>query len=107
MGQIVIDDWCISARGVVPESATQTLFIEDCSTDPKQLWTVNVDPPTVSNADGNCITLGRPAVNVPVSIHQTLIFTSVAEQEACMQIVLDFCEEVIQEHQLWNPVPVA
>ena len=34
-------------------------------------------------------------------------FTSVAEPEARMQIVLDFCEEVIQEHQLWNPVPVA
>ena len=66
-GQIAFGDWCITANGVEPESSSQTLYIDECSDDPKQLWTVNVDPPTVSNADGNCITLGRAWTGVPVS----------------------------------------
>ena len=66
-GQIAFGDWCITANGVEPGTATQTLYVDDCSDDPKQLWTVNADPQTVSNADGNCITLGRAAKGVPVS----------------------------------------
>ena len=66
-GQIAYGDWCVSARGVVPGSASQTLFVEACSDDPAQVWTVNADPMTVSNADGNCVTLGRAWVDVPVS----------------------------------------
>ncbi|KAI0715794.1 hypothetical protein C8T65DRAFT_738423 [Cerioporus squamosus] len=59
---IVYADWCVTARGVVPGSSHQTLYIEDCdSEDDAQLWTVNEAPATVSNADGNCITLGRAA----------------------------------------------
>ena len=66
-GQIAFGDWCITANGVEPGTSTQTLYVDDCSDDPKQLWTVNADPQTVSNADGNCITLGRAANGVPVS----------------------------------------
>ena len=66
--QLAVGDWCVSARGVTPGTASQTLFIEDCSDDAEQLWTVNESPATVSNADGNCITLGRAAVNVPVGV---------------------------------------
>ncbi|KAI0633494.1 hypothetical protein C8Q77DRAFT_1157700 [Trametes polyzona] len=86
--QIAFDDFCITAKGVVPESATQSLYVANCdSSDPAQFWTINADPPTVSNADGNCITLGRPAKNVPV--------------------VLDFCKDELLDHQKWNPVPVS
>ncbi len=67
--QIVYGDWCISANGVVPQSSSQTLYIADCdSEDETQLWTINEAPATVSNADGNCITLGRAARGVPVSV---------------------------------------
>ena len=46
--QIVYGDFCISANGVVPESATQSLYVADCDPeDPTQLWTVNEDPATV------------------------------------------------------------
>ncbi|KAH9941725.1 uncharacterized protein BXZ73DRAFT_98120 [Epithele typhae] len=77
--------FCITANGVEPEGATQTLVIAECSDDPKQLWVLNVDDPmTISNADGNCIALGRPAVSVPV--------------------VLDFCKEEVLSHELWNPI---
>lgn len=65
--QIVYGDFCITANGVVPGTATQTLFIADCdASDPAQLWTINEEPATVSNADGNCITLGRAAKGVSV-----------------------------------------
>ena len=68
--QIAWGDWCITANGVVPGSSSQTLYIADCDPDDAaQIWTVNLDPPTVSNTDGNCITLGRAAVGVPVSGH--------------------------------------
>ena len=50
-------DLCVSARGVVPSTASQTLFVEDCNGDPAQIWTVNENAMTVSNADGNCIRL--------------------------------------------------
>ena len=61
-------DFCVSARGVVPSTASQTLFVEDCNGDPAQIWTVNENPMTVSNADGNCITLGRAALGVEVRV---------------------------------------
>ncbi|KAI1785208.1 hypothetical protein LXA43DRAFT_1066107 [Ganoderma leucocontextum] len=85
-GQIVFGDWCITANGVVPSTANQTLYIDDCSDDPKQIWTVNADPATISNADGNCLTLGRAAHNVPIS--------------------LSACTDVLQHLQLWNPIVV-
>ena len=67
-GQLVYGDWCVAANGVVPGSSTQTLYVDDCSDDPKQIWTVNADPATISNADGNCLTLGRAANGVPVRL---------------------------------------
>ena len=67
-GQLVYGDWCVTANGVVPGSSTQTLYVDDCSDDPKQIWTVNADPATISNADGNCLTLGRAANGVPVRL---------------------------------------
>lgn len=67
--QIVWADWCISANGVVPGTASQTLYIDDCDPeDEAQLWTVNEQSQTVSNKDGNCITLGRAALGVPVRV---------------------------------------
>ncbi|CDO75691.1 hypothetical protein BN946_scf184585.g4 [Trametes cinnabarina] len=86
--QIAYGDFCITAKGVVPESATQTLYVAECdSTDPAQLWTLNADPQTVSNADGNCITLGRAAKGVSV--------------------VLDFCNDILEHLQLWDPKPIS
>ncbi|KAI0829765.1 hypothetical protein BC628DRAFT_1408586 [Trametes gibbosa] len=86
--QIAYGDFCITANGVIPESATQTLFITECdSSDPTQLWTINEDPATVSNADGNCITLGRAAKGVSV--------------------VLDVCNDELQHLQLWDPKPIS
>ncbi|KAM5542938.1 hypothetical protein V8D89_003322 [Ganoderma adspersum] len=85
-GQIAFGDWCITANGVEPGSASQTLYVDDCSDDPKQLWTVNADPPTVSNADGNCLTLGRAWTDVPVTLAE--------------------CNDVLQHLQLWNPIVV-
>ena len=73
-GQIVYGDWCVSANGVVPGTASQTLYIADCdSTDATQVWTVNESPATVSNVDGNCITLGRAANGVPVSAYFVVV----------------------------------
>ncbi|KAI0332275.1 hypothetical protein GY45DRAFT_490626 [Cubamyces sp. BRFM 1775] len=86
--QIAYGDWCITAKGVVPESSSQILYIAECdATDSAQLWTLNENPSTISNADGNCITLGRPANGVSV--------------------VLDFCEEELQDHQLWVPKAIS
>nr|VWO98107.1 Uncharacterized protein [Ganoderma boninense] len=85
-GQIVFGDWCITANGVEPGSSSQTVYVDDCSDDPKQLWTVNADPQTVSNADGNCLTLGRAWTDVPVTLAE--------------------CNDVLQHLQLWNPVVV-
>ena len=65
---------CVSARGVVSGTASQTLFVEDCNGDPAQIWTVNETQTTVSNADGNCITLGRAALGAEVRV-----FASTAE----------------------------
>ncbi|KAI0674892.1 hypothetical protein C8Q78DRAFT_1066797 [Trametes maxima] len=79
---------CISANGVVPGTATQVLFVADCdSTDDKQLWTINAEPATISNADGNCITLGRAAKGVDVT--------------------LAACTAELQHLQLWNPKPAS
>ncbi len=62
--QIALGDFCITANGVVPGTATQTLHMAVCDDgDPTQLWVIDT---TVSNADGNCITLGRAALGVPV-----------------------------------------
>ena len=66
-GQIVYGDFCLTSEGVVPGTATQTLYFAECSDSPAQVWTVNESPATVSNADGNCISLGRAANGVPVS----------------------------------------
>ncbi|KAI0644709.1 hypothetical protein C8Q79DRAFT_1001963 [Trametes meyenii] len=86
--QILHGGLCISANGVVPGTATQTLFVADCdATDEKQLWTVNAEPATVSNADGNCITLGRAAKGV--------------------EVTLAACTTELQHLQLWNPKPVS
>ncbi|KAH9895205.1 hypothetical protein C8Q73DRAFT_644732 [Cubamyces lactineus] len=86
--QIAYGDWCITAKGVVPESSSQILYIAECdASDPAQFWTLNENPSTISNADGNCITLGRPANGVSV--------------------VLDFCEDELQAHQLWVPKAVS
>ncbi|TBU21300.1 hypothetical protein BD309DRAFT_973151 [Dichomitus squalens] len=85
-GQIVYGDLCITANGVEPGSSSQTLYVDDCSDDPKQIWTVNASPATVSNADGNCLTLGRAANHVPITLSQ--------------------CNDVLQHLQLWNPVNV-
>lgn len=64
--QIALGDFCITANGVVPGTATQTLHMAPCDdSDPTQLWVIDS---TVSNADGNCITLGRAALNVPVCL---------------------------------------
>ena len=43
-GQIAYGDWCVSARGVVPGSASQTLFVEACSDDPAQLRSSGLRP---------------------------------------------------------------
>ncbi|RPD72413.1 hypothetical protein L226DRAFT_537214 [Lentinus tigrinus ALCF2SS1-7] len=87
-GQIVYGDFCISANGVVPESSSQVLYVAECDPeDAAQIWTVNESPATVSNADGNCISLGRPARGVSV--------------------VLDVCNDVLLPHQIWNPKVVA
>ena len=59
-------DWCITANGVVPGTSTQTLYVDDCSADPAQIWTVSEDAQTISNADGNCVTLGKAAHGAPV-----------------------------------------
>ena len=60
--QLVWTDWCITARDFVPGTASQTLYFADCdANDEKQFWTVNLFPQTISNADGNCITLGKAA----------------------------------------------
>ncbi|KAH9858999.1 hypothetical protein C2E23DRAFT_800890 [Lenzites betulinus] len=73
--QIAYGDFCITSDGVVPGTATQILFVTDCdSSDPTQLWTINEEPATVSNADGNCITLGRAAKGVTVRHRQTSTF---------------------------------
>ncbi|KAI0753079.1 hypothetical protein C8Q80DRAFT_1118313 [Daedaleopsis nitida] len=85
-GQLAYGDFCISADGVEPGTSTQTLYIEDCSDSPKQIWTVNESPATISNADGNCITLGRAAQNVPVT--------------------LGACTDTLQHLQLWDAVVV-
>ncbi|KAI0715784.1 hypothetical protein C8T65DRAFT_694608 [Cerioporus squamosus] len=86
--QIAYGDWCITANGVVPGSANQTLYIADCDPeDDAQIWTVNESPATVSNADGNCLTLGRAARGVPVSLAE--------------------CNDVLLHLQLWDPKPVS
>ncbi|TFK82431.1 hypothetical protein K466DRAFT_590540 [Polyporus arcularius HHB13444] len=86
--QIVYGDWCISANGVVPQSSSQTLYIADCdSEDETQLWTINEAPATVSNADGNCITLGRAARGVPVTLGE--------------------CTDVLLHLQTWDPKPIS
>ncbi|KAI0368380.1 hypothetical protein BV20DRAFT_948512 [Pilatotrama ljubarskyi] len=86
--QIVYGDWCITAKGVVPQSSSQTLYIADCDPDDEaQFWTINEEPATVSNADGNCITLGRAAKGVVVSLGE--------------------CTEALQHLQLWDPKPVS
>ncbi|RPD77291.1 hypothetical protein L226DRAFT_544709 [Lentinus tigrinus ALCF2SS1-7] len=87
-GQISYGGLCISANGVVPESSNQVLYVADCDPeDAAQIWTVNETPATVSNADGNCISLGRPARGVPV--------------------ILDVCNDVLLPHEIWNPKVVA
>ncbi|KAI0731422.1 hypothetical protein C8Q76DRAFT_361143 [Earliella scabrosa] len=85
-GQIVYGDFCLTSEGVVPGTATQTLYFAECSDSPAQVWTVN-ESGTVSNADGNCVTLGRAAVNVPVT--------------------LAACTEELAHLQGWNPVPIS
>ncbi|RDX56927.1 hypothetical protein OH76DRAFT_1334948 [Lentinus brumalis] len=86
--QIAYGDFCITANGVVPSSANQTLYIADCDpADATQLWTVNESPATVSNADGNCLTLGRAARGVVVSLAE--------------------CNDVLLHLQIWNPKPVS
>ncbi|KAI0769413.1 hypothetical protein BD413DRAFT_477961 [Trametes elegans] len=86
--QLIYGEWCITANGVEPGSATQTLYVAECDfNDKKQYWLVSAETPTtVSNADGNCITLGRAAKGVPVSLAE--------------------CNDVLQHLQLWTPVPV-
>ncbi|KAI1785196.1 hypothetical protein LXA43DRAFT_900290 [Ganoderma leucocontextum] len=86
-GQIAYGDWCISANGVVPGTATQVLYVTDCSDDAAQLWTVNESPATISNADGNCITLGKAAKGAPVT--------------------LSACTDELQHLQLWNAQVVS
>ncbi|KAJ3002987.1 hypothetical protein NUW54_g5549 [Trametes sanguinea] len=85
---IVHDGLCITSRGVVPESSSQILYFAECDpSDSAQYWTINADPPTISNVDGNCITLGRAANGVSV--------------------VLDFCNDELQHLQLWDPKPIS
>ncbi|TFK79235.1 hypothetical protein K466DRAFT_592483 [Polyporus arcularius HHB13444] len=87
-GQLVYADWCVTAEGVVPGSSHQTLYIVDCDPDDEaQLWTVNEAPATVSNADGNCITLGRAARGVPVTLGK--------------------CTPALLHLQTWDPKPVS
>ncbi|KAI0633757.1 hypothetical protein C8Q77DRAFT_1056909 [Trametes polyzona] len=86
--QIAAGGFCVSARDLVPQTANQTLHVTTCNADdPTQLWTLNENPPTISNADGNCISLGRPAIGVP--------------------IILDFCDDAVLRHEQWNPKPVS
>ncbi|KAH9895204.1 hypothetical protein C8Q73DRAFT_693423 [Cubamyces lactineus] len=86
--QIAYGDLCITSKGVVPESSSQVLYVAECDeNDSAQFWTLNENPSTITNADGNCISLGRPADGVPV--------------------ILDFCENVLQPHELWVPTPVS
>lgn len=62
--QITLGDLCVSANGVVPGTASQVLKMAECdANDRTQLWIVLGQ---VSNADGNCITLGRAAKGVDV-----------------------------------------
>ncbi|KAH9942205.1 uncharacterized protein BXZ73DRAFT_97625 [Epithele typhae] len=66
--QIATGNFCVTANGL--------------------LWTLNVDEPTtISNADGNCWALGRPAVTVPV--------------------VLDRCLGDVLDQEQWNPIVAA
>ncbi|KAI0633770.1 hypothetical protein C8Q77DRAFT_1157933 [Trametes polyzona] len=55
--------------------------------DPTQVWMLNENPPTISNADGNCISLGRTAIGV--------------------LIILDLCDVTVLGHEQWNSKPVA
>ncbi|KAI0358715.1 hypothetical protein OH77DRAFT_1421152 [Trametes cingulata] len=65
--QIAYGNLCITAKGVVPESSSQILYFDNCDPqDEAQFWTINEEPATISNADGNCITLGRAAKGVTV-----------------------------------------
>ena len=52
----------------MPSIRSQTLIVEECNGDPAQISTVNENPMTVSNADGNCIALGRAALGVEVRV---------------------------------------
>ncbi|KAL1945862.1 hypothetical protein VTO73DRAFT_1864 [Trametes versicolor] len=81
--QITLGDLCVSANGVVPGTATQVLKMADCdSNDPTQLWIVLGQ---VSNADGNCVTLGRAAKGVDVTLSP--------------------CSDDLKSIQSWEPFP--
>lgn len=75
--QITLGDLCVSANGVVPGTATQVLKMADCdSNDPTQLWIVLGQ---VSNADGNCVTLGRAAKGVDVRPLQNFLGVQITD----------------------------
>lgn len=104
--QIALGDSCITANGVVPGTATQTLHMAPCDdSDSTQLWVIDL---TVSNADGNCITLGRAALGVPVC---PLYDVPARRRKTLMlwiiQVTLGVCSDVLNSRQSWNTFPVA
>ncbi|KAI9061703.1 hypothetical protein FKP32DRAFT_917807 [Trametes sanguinea] len=105
---IVHNGLCITSKGVVPESSSQILYVAECdSSDPAQYWTINANPPTISNVDGNCITLGRAANGVSVCSKLFLPRQSTHTICTTLKVVLDFCNDELQHLQLWDPKPIS
>lgn len=67
VGQIKHDDLCITANGVGPGFSSNLLYVDTCSDDPAQLWTISSPRATISNEDNNCITLSQDALRTNVS----------------------------------------
>ena len=102
--QIAWGDWCITARDVIPGTASQVLYMDDCSSDPKQLWTVRTSTPmTVSNKDGNCITLGRAALGVEVRGSCRMEMRGRLLTPDRFQVTLAKCSKELRHLQLWDP----
>ncbi|PIL33436.1 hypothetical protein GSI_04058 [Ganoderma sinense ZZ0214-1] len=72
---------------VVVNNATESPFLTDCSIDPAEVWNVtasasNSRAATISNANGNCLTLGEAADGAPVT--------------------LEACSDELEDPQLWS-----
>ncbi|KAI0718438.1 hypothetical protein C8T65DRAFT_85326 [Cerioporus squamosus] len=62
VGQIEHNGLCITANGVGPGFASNELYVDTCSSDPAQLWTISSARATISNAENNCIKVGQEAL---------------------------------------------